>query len=193
VGDPTAGAALEASLSVKSDRLAAALDRRTPWAIVAAISSAAIAARVTRLDLIVGARGELTAPRSELIEALAMTRPPTPAPRPPPQTLFDGCEPARALARSTGERPDLERVDRFVANLPAALESCGCQVDRETARAIVWYWLDRYGGEPVAALSIELSAAGAPLVLDADVPWSTAVDSVARLAGPAQFAVSPEL
>jgi hypothetical protein len=168
-------AALGARLSGEAKKPGGLLvfaDGNTPWHTIARVGAAAVAAKLTPLELVVRGRTAIEPPAAAV-----------------PDAPFANCPAAAALA-GVGPPVDDARVDRYVAGVGAAIESCGCG-DVEIAKAVLWRWLGRDRGEPIASVTVELSATGAPLVLDPETPWSTAVDSVGPLEGPVLFASSP--
>ena len=75
--------------------------------------------------------------------------------------------------------PD-EKATFFPAALSAAVQSCQCNVDVDSVKALHWWWSGRLSnnGQVYVAVRVPLTGRGnakrAPIQADGDLPWSTA-------------------
>lgn len=74
--------------------------------------------------------------------------------------VFASCPGARqALTALTDESvSQKERASGFAARVPPAYEACGCKPKLADAQAVLWQWLGRAYGPPVAAVETRIAA-----------------------------------
>lgn len=160
------------------------LKKNDPWAVVVALSEAALKSEAKEVGYVFAAKSAVAAPQASRVPA-AVARDPdrslaTPGALLDPEALFPRCREIAAAIASIASGPSgrPERIRAWTDVVPTAVEQCGCNVDVNEVKALFWAIQGRYDGAPQHFQQITAGKCGDPDVTiieaPADMPWSTA-------------------
>ena len=164
-----------------------AVDRGVRWAVVSAALQQLVAAGVTRVTFVFhNPRGKLPPiPPSAIDNELRRLRHATSAKRQQVVAellahVYQNCsEGLKVIAKmGANELADFKQI--IVAELPAAVESCGCAPEVASVKALHW---ELFGQpNPIAGISITLATPKHPakstILIAPEVPWKVAGESI---------------
>src|SRR5262249_37113748 len=141
----------------------------TPWQALATIAQELAGTPCRSVAFLLSAKSTLQEP-SPTSDASKRSKGP----------VFERCKQVPDATTSAagdrgGDAPS-EKGELFAKVLPAGLRACGCAVDLEAVKFLLWGEMDRFSGPPAYAARIDLArpkqSGAQTLALPADAAWS---------------------